>query len=662
MSRTREFEALFRAALDAVLVIDDTRTFVAVNPAAGRLLGLSPEQLVGSRLDSFLELPAQDIQTAWKSFLATGEQTGDVRVRRPDGVVRDVEYRATAQVLPGRHLALLRDVTERKQAETERAEAFRREHARLRETETLLAISRALSATLDPTETMRRVAREIALALGADMAGAYLADARRENLHPIAGYHVPEALLEGFRRFPIPIKNHAAIEEAWRHRRPVWTDDMASDPRVDRPSYERFPHRSDLFVPIRVKDEPVGGFFVIWWTVPRAITPDELRLLQGISDLAGIFLENAQLYRQAADANRAKDEFLAILSHELRNPLGSISNAAFALDRPGLTGEQATNLRTIIQRQARHLARLLEDLLDVARVTAGKITLRRQPVDIGELTRRCVDAVRRGDKAGSHRLTFSAEPAVVDADPARLEQIVTNLLDNAVTYTPHGGSIDIVVRRDGRDAVLRVKDSGVGIATEMLPQIFDLFAQATTSGTRSGGGLGIGLTLVRRLVDMHGGRITALSEGIGHGSEFVVRLPLTPAPAATPVPPAVRARGQARHVLLIEDDDDARTSLRILLESLGHRVVEAADGSRAVTLAGEHRPDVVLIDLGLPGLDGYQVARALRATSVGRTMRLVAITGYGQPADRARTQAAGFDAHVVKPVTLDAVSALVAGE
>lgn len=650
------------AALDAVLVVDDTRTFVDVNPAAGRLLGLGAAHLVGKRLDAFLELPAQDLDTAWQTFLTTGEQTGDVRVRRPDGVVRDVEYRATAQVLPGRHLALLRDVTERKQAETERAELLRREQARLRETETLLAISRALSATLDPTETMRRLAREIALALGADMAGAYLADARGENLRPVAGYHVPKDMLDCFRRFPIPIKNHPAIEEAWVHRRPVWTDDMASDPRVDRTSYERFPHRSDLFVPIRVKDEAVGGFFVIWWTVSRSFTRDELRLLQGISDLAGIFLENAQLYRQAADANRAKDEFLAILSHELRNPLGSISNAAHALDRPGLTGEQATSLRTIIQRQTRHLGRLLEDLLDVARIGAGKITLRRQPVDVGELTQRCVDAVRGGDTGHTHRLTFSGEPLVVDADPARIEQIVTNLLDNAVTYTPHGGGIDVEVRRDGGDAVLRVADSGAGIAAEMLSQIFDLFAQATTSGTRSAGGLGIGLTLVRRLVEMHGGRITALSEGIGRGSEFVVRLPLVPAPPAASAQPPARAREQARNVLLIEDDDDARTSLRILLESLGHRVVEAADGSRGVTLAGEQRPDVVLIDLGLPALDGYQVARALRATSVGRNMRLIAITGYGQPADRERTRAAGFDAHVVKPVTLDAVSALVAGE
>jgi two-component system, sensor histidine kinase len=273
-------------------------------------------------------------------------------------------------------------------------------------------------------------------------------------------------------------------------------------------------------------------------------------------------------------------------------------------------------------------------------------------VDLGDLAQRCLDAAR----GGNHRLTFRGGPATVDADPTRLEQIITNLLDNAVSYTPSGGRIDIEVRREGRDAVLRVADSGTGIAAEMLPRVFDLFAQATTADHRSAGGLGIGLTLVRRLVEMHGGTITAFSDGVGHGSEFVVRLPLIDAPAAGGAPPAAPAPGQPRRILVIEDNDDARASLRILLESLGHRVVEAADGETGVAAALEHRPDVVLIDLGLPALDGYQVARALRATSAGRGMRLIALTGYGQPADRERSRDAGFDAHLVKPVAVDAVA------
>src|SRR5262245_3528786 len=278
--------------------------FIDANPAGCRLLGLSAQDLLGRRFDDFLE-PGLDLETAWRSFLQSGEQAGELQVIRLDGEVRHVEYSATARFVAGRHLAILRDIASRKRGEAERAELRQREQLRLRETETLLAVSRALGSTLDPTETMRRVAREVALALGADMVGAYLADAAREKLWPVAGYHVPTDLLDAFRRFPIPIRKHPDIETAWAHLRAVWTDDMPGDPLVDPESFRQFPHQSDLFVPIRVKDRPVGGFFVIWWTRRRSFTEWEIRLLQGISDLAGIFLDNAQLYRETAEIGRA---------------------------------------------------------------------------------------------------------------------------------------------------------------------------------------------------------------------------------------------------------------------------------------------------------------------------------------------------------------------
>src|SRR6059036_67464 len=388
VSSQQQSEALLAAARDAVIDVDDARTFVDVNPAASRLFGVSASDLLGRCFDDFLE-PGVNLETAWQSFLDSGEQTGELRMIRPDGEVRHVEYTATARFVAGRHLAILRDIAGRKLAEAERAELQRREQLRLRETETLLAVSRALSATRDPTETMRRVAREIALALGADMVGAYLADAGRTRLSPVAGYRVPRDMLDAFRRIPIPIKNHPAIEEAWTHRRAVWTDDMPGDPRVDPEILKTFPHQSDLFVPIRIKDQPVGGFFVIWWTARRSFTEWEIRLVQGISDLAGIFLENAQLYRQTTDDSRAKDEFLATLSHELRNPLGAIANAVAALDRRAADEHAAVRLRQIIHRQARHLARLVDDLLDVARAAAGKIALHVQPVDLSEVAAAC---------------------------------------------------------------------------------------------------------------------------------------------------------------------------------------------------------------------------------------------------------------------------------
>ena len=659
MGSEPESEALVAVGRDAVVVVDDARTFVDANSAACRLLGFSSQELLGRRFDDFLE-PGVDVDTAWQTFLESGEQTGELRVIRPDGGVRRVEYSATAWFVAGRHLAVLHDIAAREQAEAERAELRQREKLRLRETETLLAVSRAMGSTLDPTETMRRVSREIALALGADMVGAYLADAARGSLWPVAGYRVPREMLDAFRRIPIPIKNHPAIEEAWVHRRAVWTDDMPGYPRVDPKLLRQFPHQSDLFVPIRVKDRAVGGFFAIWWTARRSITEWEIRLLQGISDLAGIFLENAQLYRETAEANRAKDEFLATLSHELRNPLGAIATAVAALDRRGGSGDDAAaRLRQIIHRQTHHLARLVDDLLDVARAAAGKIALSRQPVDLSEVAGGCVRSLRESGRAREHRVTFRAESVIVNADPTRLAQIITNMLDNAVKFTPSGGSVDVDVLREEHEAVLRVTDSGIGIALEMLPRVFELFTQAEQAMDRSLGGLGVGLTLTRRLVEMHGGTIAAASEGPGRGAQFTVRLPVEV--AGTP-PPALAVLGAARSrsILIVEDNDDARESLRLLLESLGHRVLEAGNGPDGLALALHHRPEVVLIDLGLPRLDGYDVARALRASPGAATTVLIAVTGYGQAEDRRRSKEAGFDAHLVKPVSQTLLSSLIA--
>ena len=255
-------------------------------------------------------------------------------------------------------------------------------------------------------------------------------------------------------------------------------------------------------------------------------------------------------------------------------------------------------------------------------------------------------------------MTFRAVSVIVNADPTRLAQIIMNILDNAVKFTPAGGSIDVDVLREDKQAVLRISDTGIGIDREMLSRIFELFTQAEQAMDRSPGGLGIGLTLTRRLVEMHGGTITAESEGRGHGAQFTVRLPVEVATAPSPAPP-VASPNRSRSVLIIEDNADARESLRMLLESLGHRVLEAGDGSTGLALARDHQPEVVLIDLGLPGLDGYAVAQALRDRPDGHTPLLIAVTGYGQAEDRRRSTAAGFDAHLVKPVSPVVLSTLI---
>jgi PAS domain S-box-containing protein len=360
--------------------------------------------------------------------------------------------------------------------------------------------------------------------------------------------------------------------------------------------------------------------------------------------------EAEALARSLQEANQAKDEFLAMLGHELRNPLGTIANAVAVLDRR-VADPEIRRLVEIVGRQASHLGRLVDDLLDVARVTTGKIALQLRPVGLHEVARRCVDALAHAGRTAAHHVAVDGAAVHVLGDAGRLEQIVANLLDNALKYTPPGGRVAVVTDRAGADAVLRVQDTGKGIEPDLLPRVFDLFVQEAQALDRARGGLGLGLALVRRLVELHGGSVAAASAGPGHGSEFTVRLP---ALSAVGEPPAPAAEGGApaapRRVLVVEDSPDARESLRLLLEMAGHVVETSEDGPTGLAKLREFRPDVALIDLGLPGLDGYAVARLAREAPETARIRLVALTGYGQAEDRRRALAAGFDVHLTKPV------------
>lgn len=371
--------------------------------------------------------------------------------------------------------------------------------------------------------------------------------------------------------------------------------------------------------------------------------------------------ENERAARAAAEeANRAKDEFLAMLGHELRNPLGAIVSAMEIVEHFGADAQGTLRARQIVSRQLKHLVRLVDDLLDVARVTTGKIELRRQSVDLADIVKSCVNAL--GERLSAYDVKMEAEPVWVDGDPTRLEQVCTNLLRNAVEYTPVGGRIRVSVKSEGGDAVLRVEDNGVGISAELLPRVFDLFVQDKRGLDRSGGGLGIGLTLTRRLVELHGGTVEAASPRPGLGSVFTVCLPRLPAAPPKPGPGGVAARtGIRRRVLIVEDNADARESLRTVLELSGHEIYEAEDGPGGVEQALALRPDMALIDIGLPSLDGYEVARQIRSAPAGREMFLIALTGYGQPRDRQQAREAGFDAHLVKPVDFQRLSAIIAG-
>jgi PAS domain S-box-containing protein len=369
-------------------------------------------------------------------------------------------------------------------------------------------------------------------------------------------------------------------------------------------------------------------------------------------------LAEAQAARAVAEqASRAKDEFLAMLSHELRNPLGVIVSGVDILDRIGAMSADAVRARGLVRRQTTQLARLLDDLLDVARITRGRIELRRETIDFRAVVERAIDTVRPRLTAARQRLDVGAgdDPVWVHADPARLQQVVENLLVNASKYTPGDGHVSVALGRERLQARLTVRDTGIGIPPERLDSIFDLFVQLDTPLARSDGGLGIGLTLVRRLVEQHDGRVVARSEGLGKGSELVVWLPLSqpPASSAGDAPPSARALAR-RRVLVVEDNDDAREALRLGLSLEGHEVDVAADGHEGLALGVARRPDVAVVDVGLPGRNGYEVGRGLRA-ALGERITLIALTGYGQADDRARTLEAGFDAHLTKPATVEDV-------
>jgi signal transduction histidine kinase/ActR/RegA family two-component response regulator len=375
--------------------------------------------------------------------------------------------------------------------------------------------------------------------------------------------------------------------------------------------------------------------------------------------------ERARVELALKEADRHKDEFLAMLAHELRNPLAPILNAVQLMRMKPIADPQLSWSREVIERQLTHLTRLVDDLLDVARITRGRINLSREPIELAVLIARAVETVQPLIQARGHEFTseIPAGTLRIHADPLRLTQAFGNVLGNAAKYTERGGRISLTVCKQGTDVEIRVRDTGIGIPAEQLPRIFDLFTQVRSDQSQSG--LGIGLALVRRLLQMHGGTITAHSEGPGQGTEFLIRLPLLlettraangeKSTTATDDAPPVR-----RRILVADDNADALETLATVLELGGHEVFSAANGSLALESAERHLPEVALLDIGMPLLDGYEVARRIRAQAWGKRITLVALTGWGQDSDRRRSQEAGFDSHLVKPLDLDKLTQLLA--
>jgi PAS domain S-box-containing protein len=639
---------------------------------------------VSRRAEQILGYPAArwlDEPDFWINLVLSEDRARVIaccRTATDDGRDHDIEYRAIA--IDGRVVwlrdvvyvvrdvggracqlrGLMLDVTARKQLE----EAL---HARIARLTFLAHAANHLLFNDQPREFIKHLYGQLAVHLGLDAYCYHVLEEEGRALRLDSQSGLPDAAVKDLERlaFGEGVSGRAAAE-----RRHIEAEDIqhAGDSALGplhvtgMTTYAAFP--------LLARDRLLGT--LAFGTCRRScFEPDELELMQTVCDQIAMAMERLRLIAESqlraadlAEADRRKDEFLAMLAHELRNPLAPIRNALAILEE-GADGATSAQARDVAERQVRHMAHLVDDLLDISRITRGKINLQKEPVDLAAAVSRSVEAARPVLSARRHTLSVALPqtPVSLLADPTRLEQILDNLLSNAAKYTEPGGRIDLAAERHGDEAVLRVRDTGVGIAPEMLPRVFDLFAQAERSLDRAEGGLGIGLTLVRSLVELHGGSVQAYSAGLGHGSEFVVRLPaagdaarrvdLPASPAPGPGEPAA-----VRRVLVVDDNLDAAQSLATLLKLWGHEVTVAHDGAAALEAVRARASDVILLDIGLPGMSGLEVARQVRGNP--ERPLLVALTGYGQEQDRRRSIAAGFDCHLVKPVDLRELRRLIA--
>lgn len=668
-----ESEARYRRLFDSIdegfcvidVIFDERGTpvdyrFAEINPAFEKHTGL--RDALGKRMRELVPLHEDHWMDAYGKVALTGEPTRFMNEARYLGGRWFDVYAFRIGGAESRRVAVLfSDVTARQHAEQVlRASAER--HA------FLVALGDALRPLADPERVKAEALRVLREHLGASRAlyadiapDGTTFEIRTEQRAPdvasaIGSYRFDDFGVELSRR----LGGGGTLVGSDTGRGPdLTTTHRAAYGAIDVAAY--------IAVPL-VKAGRLVAFLAVHQIEARAWSEDEVDLVQEVTERTWSAVERARAeaaLRAANDelrrADRQKDEFLAMLAHELRNPLAAIANIVPVLARSPANDEAFDRKMAILNRQTHALSALVDDLLDVSRITRGRIELRLQRVDLAEVVSRAVDSMR--EAAADARQELRAElpqgSVPVEGDPVRLEQIVVNLLTNATRYTPVGGRITVSLRTHGTTAELLVEDTGIGLAPDALERIFGMFAQAASSSRESQGGLGIGLTIVRSLVELHGGTVTAGSAGLGQGAEFSVSLPLA-APAESPPRPAPEpaARGGKR-ILVVDDSVDVAEALAARLRLKGHEVTMAHDGRSALLLAQQTPPEVILLDIGMPGMNGYELARRFRQQPSLRTTALAAITGYGQPQDRERARDAGFDAHFVKPVNIDALNAFI---
>ena len=622
--------------------------------------------LIGGALAAGLARPLGKLATATTDLperLASGELPAwpRSRVSEVDSLARN--FRSMAGALEARFQELTGTSAELSRRSAELAEANRElegEVAERRRAESALRLlaeaGSALAGSLDPAATLERTAGCCVPAL-ADWAVVAVSGGDGETRYAVA-HKEPEAerRLRGVAaRTPgTLLEGGDALEEPQVVTDPLdWT---AARTDVLGTLLREVGAASALLVPLRARGKTLGTLVLVRYAGSGGYDAQLVPLAEELARRAALALDNASLYDALREADRRKDEFLAMLAHELRNPLSPLATSVQLL-RSGASASVMERALSVMERQLGHIVRLVDDLLDVARVTRGRIELHRERLELGTCVSATAENLRPRFVERGQDLTVEvpSEPLPLQADPTRLEQVVANLLSNANKYTPRGGHVSVTVVREDAEGVVRVRDDGMGMPRDLLGRVFDLFMQSEQALDRSQGGLGIGLTLVRQLVELHGGTVQARSDGPGMGSEFEVRLPLETQGVDLPIVAAPRKQAPAasagpRHVLVVDDNVEGADSLGELLRVWGHSVLVAHDGPSGLALAQRERPDVVLLDIGLPGLDGYEVGRRLRAGEATRDVTLVAVTGYGEQVHDGRLEEVGFDHLLVKPV------------
>jgi PAS domain S-box-containing protein len=603
----------------AIFLLDRQGNIVTWNPGAERIKGYSAPEILGKHFSVFY--PKEALDRGWPAReLELASEQGRIedegwRVRKDGSLfwanVAITALRNAKGEVRG-FAKITRDLTERRRQE----ELLRQSEERFR-----LLIEAVKDYAIFMLDTQGRVA-------------SWNAGAER-----IKGYRADEIIGEHFRIF---------YTEDARERR--WPEEELRRAREQGHFEDEGP---------RVRKD--GTTF--WANVVINPMYDHRGVLRGFAKVTRDMTEKKRV-EALESADRQTQEFLAVLAHELRNPLAPIANALTLLARKPTTDAAELWVRDVLARQTAQLGRLVEDLLDVSRITRSALMLDRRPADVRPILRHAIDASRQWfeQRQQSFDLSLPEERLVADVDEVRLSQIVQNLLHNSAKYTPNGGRIELSAARDGGEVVIRVRDNGIGMSPDMLSSAFELFKQAQQGLDRSQGGLGVGLTLVQRLVRMHNGTVQARSDGQGRGSEFIVRLPLrAEQPIVRPTTGGSTANdgGTRRRILVVDDNRDAAQALRLLLEGDGHEVRVAGDGPSGLALARQFRPDVALLDIGLPKMNGYELAQRLREEPTLEATLLVAVTGYGQMHDRARASASGFHHHLVKPVEFGALQQLL---